>query len=119
MVLILTGGQLLVLAALLAVLCVLCGSIGAVSWYMRGYDLGQADAAHSGRPCPDCATAAAAVDTVVFGPVPMDLISSAMDIAEHQLAAAYSGDPVLQGRVLELEIDRMIEQADRKVGRFR
>jgi hypothetical protein len=116
----LAGGQLLVMLGLLAALCVLCGAIGATAWYQRGYDLGLSDAVPAARPCPACEAAelGPAADTITFGPIPMDLLEQALDIAQREQATICSADPVLQGRYLELEIGRMIEQADQVIGRL-
>lgn len=50
--------------------------------------------------------------------VPMDMLTDAMDIVQQEYEWAWAGDPVLGPRLLELEIDQMSAQAERKIGRL-
>ena len=117
MTLILGAGQLDLFLGCMMVLVLLGFALGACGRYGQGYERGWADAARPARPCRRC-RAAQLADTVQDRALDMDLLEAALEIVWRQQEAAWAGDPVLRGRLLELEIGQMADQAEQRIGRL-
>ena len=116
MTLILGGGQLGLFLAMILAMVLIGFTLGACGRYGQGYERGWADAARP-RPCRRC-RAAQLADTVQLAALDMDLLEAALEIVERQQEARWSGDPVLRGRLLELEIGQMADAAEQQIGRL-
>jgi hypothetical protein len=103
------GGQLALFLALIAALILLAYALGAVGRAAREYDQDQPGPPRTAPPGPP-------------GPPPagnpLDLLQAALVIVEHEQEARWAGDLVLRGRLLELEIMQMAEEAERRIGRL-
>ena len=117
MTLILGGGQLDLFLGCILVLVLLGFALGACGRYGQGYERGWADAARPARPCRRC-RAAQLADTVHDQALNMDLLEAALEIVERQQEQIWASDPVLRGRLLELEIAHMADQAEQQIGRL-
>ena len=116
MTLTLAGAQLYLFLGLIAALILLVYAAGGLDRHARGYARGLADQPPP-RPCRRC-RAAQLADTVVDRALDLDLLEAALEIVERQQAAAWAADPVLRGRLLELEIIQMADAAEQRIGRL-
>ncbi len=116
MTLILSGGQLDLFLGCMLVLVLTGFALGACGRYGQGYERGWADAARP-RPCRRC-RAAQLADTEVARAIDLDLLEAALEIVERQQEQVWAADPVLRGRLLELEISQMADQAEQRIGRL-
>ncbi len=116
MILMLQGAQLWLFAAMVCGLIVVFWAIGAVGRSQRSWEEGLAAA----LPCqrPHLEVPAAEPETVVYGPVPLDMLQEAIVIVERAQAAAWQHDPVLSGRLAAMEIERLTAQAEQRMGRL-
>jgi hypothetical protein len=112
------GAQLDLFLACILLMVLLGYLLGALGRYGQGYDRGYADAERPPRPCRRC-RAAQLADTQATRALDMDLLEAALEIVERQQEQLWAGDPVLRGRLLELEITQMADAADRKTGWIR
>jgi hypothetical protein len=115
--LILAGQQLDLFLGCMTALVLLGFALGACGRYGQGYEQGWADAARP-RSCRRC-RAAELADTQVAAAIDLDMLEAALEIVERQQAQAWAADPVLRGRLLELEITRMADVAEERIGRLR